>query len=185
MARQTPENVLDFLRDRGYTAETIPTMRELQSLIGGSLATISKAVAGYRAELEQAAQKPVPAAFKAVFDRAAESAWASAVAEATQAADSARRDAEGLLDQMRKECDRLEGLNAELRAEITAVKAELNEARAAVAEQTVRAKVADENAVHLVADIQRLRDELAAAREAKAEAVGALKALKESAIKEP
>lgn len=40
-----------------------------------------------------------------------------------------------------------------------------------MAELTVLAKVADENAVHLVADIQRLREELTAAGEAKTEAV--------------
>lgn len=80
--------------------------------------------------------------------------------------------------QGRSSRDRLAGINAELRAELTAVKAELNEARSAIAEQTVRAKVADENAGHLVADIERLREELASAREAKAEAVGALNALK-------
>lgn len=68
-------------------------------------------------------------------------------------------------------------MNAELRAELASVKTELQKARDAVAEQTVRAKVADENALRLVADIQRLREELAAAREAKAEAVGAIKAL--------
>ena len=119
----------------------------------------------------------MPAAFKAIFDRAAESAWSSAAAEASRAAEIARKEAESLIDQMRRECDRLDGLNAELRAELAAVKAELKDAREAVAEQTVRAKVAGENAVHLTADIRRLRDELAAAREAKAEAVGALKAL--------
>lgn len=81
---------------------------------------------------------------------------------------------------MRKECDRLEAVNAELRAELAATKAELREARKDAAEQRVRAKVADENAVHLAADIERLREELAAAREARAEAVGALKALKEA-----
>ena len=178
MARQSSEKVLEFLRERGYDLETIPTMRELRSLVGGSLATISRAVSDYRTELNQAAQKPVPAAFKVIFDRAADEAWRIAVDEASQAAESARREAEHLLEEMRKECDRLEGLNAELRAELDAVRAELKDAREAAAEQSVRAKVADENAEHLVDDIRRLRDELAAAREAKAEAVGALKALK-------
>lgn len=180
MARQTPENVLEFLRSRAYALETIPTLRELQSLTGGSLSTISKAASVYRAELTQTARQPVPAAFRAVFDRAAETAWSSAVAEAASAAESARQDAENLIEQMRKECDRLEALNAGLRSELAAVRAELKDAREAVAEQRVLAKVADENAVRLSADIQRLRDELSAAREARAEAVGALKALKEA-----
>lgn len=180
MTRQSSEKVLDFLRDRGYTLETIPTMRELRSLVGGSLATISRAVTDYRAELKRSARRPIQPSFKAIFDCAAEEAWQSAVAEASQAAERARQEAESLLDEMRKECDRLEGLNAELRAELTAVRAELKDTREAAAEQSVRAKVADENAERLVDDIRRLCDELAAAREAKAEAVGALKALKEA-----
>ena len=180
MARQTPEAVLDFLRSRGYTIETIPTLREIQSLVGGALSTISKAVAIYRDELTKDAREPMPTEFQAIFMQAAKTAWSVSIATASKAADGARRDAEGALDQMRKECDRLDGLNAELRAELAAVRAELKNANDAVAEQKARAKVSDENAERLVEDVQRLREALAKAREEKAEAVGALRALKES-----
>lgn len=180
MTRQTPENVVKFLHDRGYTPDTIPTLRELQSMVGGSLATISKAVASYRADLKQSQQEPMSDAFRAIFTRAAEAAWSASVAEASKAAEEVRKDAESAAEDIRKECERLEGLNAELRAELAAVKTELQEARAAASEKTVRAKVADENAARLVEDIRRLREALSAAREERAEAIGALKALKES-----
>lgn len=177
--RQTPDTVVEFMRNRGYTLDTLPTLRELQSLCGGSLATMSKAVSQYRIELERDAQSPMLDDFKATFDAAAKAAWSVAVNAQETAVAIARDEAEEDLDELRKECERLEALNADLRAEVAATKKKLEDAKAAAAEAKARASVADENAAHLVADIERLREALATAREERAEAVGALKAFKE------
>lgn len=175
------EQVLEFLRSRAYPIEDIPTLRNLQSIFGGgSLATISKGVAKYKAELEDQRTCEIPQAFHAVFAEVERQAWKVAGQKALEAAQVARLQA----DQERTEIDKqivyLESANAEKAAKILSLQNRLKQLTSSEAQAWAQVTVVKDEMEDLKLKIAEQTRCIIDLEVAKGKAEAALAAFKEA-----